>query len=208
MEVNSNGKITDGVNHCYAFGKVNDKNLLIDNDFPCPTLSNQYANISHERFLPFVGGGTANGTVRRLNFEWLAGVPRTITTTTTSTTTTSLAETTTKTTTLAETTTATTSTATNTTKTYSTTITITETTTTTTLTEATTKTTTLAETTTKTTNTKTTSNTTTSTTTNSIMITATTTTTGRIPEMVITIPDEKDKIKKHNGKFLRYFNYF
>ena len=157
MEVNSNGKITDGVNHCYAFGKVNDKNLLIDNDFPCPAFSNHYGNFSHDGCLPYLGGGTSNGTVRILNFEWLVGVPRTITTTTT-------------------------------------------------ITETTTITTTFTQTTTKTTSTTATSTTTITTTTHTVMTTATTTTADFIPEIVITIPYEKDKIDKHNGKFLRYLN--
>ena len=110
MEVNSNGNIIDGINHCYAFGKVNDETIFSDNDFPCPTFSSPYSNpnynISNDE-LPFLGGTydpmwampgvDTTGTVRIRNFEWLEGVtmppwleevPPSITTTTAATTTT------------------------------------------------------------------------------------------------------------------------
>ena len=102
FEVNSNGEIVDGIDHCYAFGKVNDVTIFSDNDFPCPRLSNPYSElyyyISNED-LPYLGGsgGNATGTVRIRNFEWLEGVtmppwleevPPSITTTTAATTTT------------------------------------------------------------------------------------------------------------------------
>ena len=80
MEVNSNGNIINGVNHCYAFGRVNDETIFSDNDFPCPTFSNPYSNydnydISNDVF-PYVGGGSdeATGILRIRNFEWLEEV--------------------------------------------------------------------------------------------------------------------------------------
>ena len=71
MEVNSNGIITGEVNHCYAFGKVNEVVVFSDDDFPCPTFSNNYGSISHDDDLPFLGGGGDTGTVRIKRFEWL-----------------------------------------------------------------------------------------------------------------------------------------
>ena len=73
MEVNSNGKIVDGVNHCYTFAKVNNENILFDDDFPCPLFANNYDYISTEDQLPYLGGGstTINGTVKIRRFEWL-----------------------------------------------------------------------------------------------------------------------------------------
>ena len=92
MEVNSNGNIIDGVNHCYAFGIVNDEIIFSDDDFPCPTFSNSYGNITYSDELPSLGGyifgGSINGTVQIGQFEWLEGVTPTATTTTTTTTTT------------------------------------------------------------------------------------------------------------------------
>ena len=79
MEVNSNGKIIDGINHCYIFGKVNKETIFWDSDFPCPTFSspysNQYYNISNDQ-LPYLGGSgnDGTGTVRINNFEWLKGI--------------------------------------------------------------------------------------------------------------------------------------
>ena len=79
LEINSNGKITDGINHCYTFGKVNDKTIFWYRDFPCPMLSNPYLNpnynISNDQ-LPFLGGSgdDVTGTIRIHNFEWLKGV--------------------------------------------------------------------------------------------------------------------------------------
>ena len=88
MEVNSNGNIINGVNHCYAFGKVNDETVFSDNDFPCPMFSSPYSNTNYNissDSLPSVGGGGGTGTVRIRNFEWLEGVTPTTTTTTTTT---------------------------------------------------------------------------------------------------------------------------
>ena len=86
MEVNSNGNIIDGVNHCYAFGKVNDETIFSDDDFPCPTFSNSYDNISYSDELPYLGGsfdsGSIDGTVQIGRFEWLEEVEPTMTTTT------------------------------------------------------------------------------------------------------------------------------
>ena len=83
FEVNSNGKIIDGINHCYTFGKVNDETIFWDNDFPCQTFSSPNSNDD----LPYLGGSPlyshgivtdssyeVNGTVRIRNFEWLEGV--------------------------------------------------------------------------------------------------------------------------------------
>ena len=93
MEVNSNGNIIDGIHHCYAFGKVNNETIFYDDDFPCPTFSNSFNNISYSDDLPylggsFFGGGSIDGTVRIRRFEWLEDVEPTMTTTTTTTTTT------------------------------------------------------------------------------------------------------------------------
>ena len=71
MEVNSNGIMTDEINHCYVFGKVNDVVIFSDDDFPCPTFSNSYGDISHDDDLPYLGGGGDTGTVRIQRFEWL-----------------------------------------------------------------------------------------------------------------------------------------
>ena len=85
FEVNSNGNIINGVNHCYAFGKINNETFFYDNDFPCSTFSSPYSNpiynISND-VLPYLGGqwGQAfldrqgTGTVRIRYFEWLKGV--------------------------------------------------------------------------------------------------------------------------------------
>ena len=93
FEVNSNGKIIDGVNHCYVFGKVNDETVFSDNDLPCPTLSSPYSNPNYNissNSLPYVGGGSydVTGILRLHNFEWLEGATPTATTTTSMTTTT------------------------------------------------------------------------------------------------------------------------
>ena len=84
MEVNSNGNIIDGIHHCYAFGKVNNETIFYDDDFPCPTFSNSFNNISYSDDLPFLGGGAGSidGTVRIRRFEWLEDVEPTMTTTT------------------------------------------------------------------------------------------------------------------------------
>ena len=80
FEINSNGEITDGINHCYAFGKVNNETIFWENDFPCPILSNPYSNpyynISNDQ-LPYIGGSgdDVTGTIRIHNFEWLKAMP-------------------------------------------------------------------------------------------------------------------------------------
>ena len=96
IEVNSNGNIINGVNHCYAFGKINNETIFSDNDFPCPLHSSPYSNSFYNYSndtLPYLGGpefwqGTVGfpwyaytgswfevtGTVRIRNFEWLEGV--------------------------------------------------------------------------------------------------------------------------------------
>ena len=79
FEVNSNGKIIDGINHCYTFGKVNDETIFWDNDFPCLSFTNPYSNPSYNisnDHLPYFGGSRSDdtGTVRIRNFEWLKGV--------------------------------------------------------------------------------------------------------------------------------------
>ena len=96
FEVNSNGNIINGVNHCYAFGKINNETIFSDNDFPCPLHSSPYSNSFYNYSndtLPYLGGpefwqGTVGfpwyaytgswfevtGTVRIRNFEWLKGV--------------------------------------------------------------------------------------------------------------------------------------
>ena len=89
LEVNSNGKIIDEVNHCYSFGKINDETIFLDSDFPCP----RFSNPDFEGELPYLGGGDDDmyGTIRIKNFEWLDEVTptsATITTTTRTTTTT------------------------------------------------------------------------------------------------------------------------
>ena len=76
FEVNSNEKILDGIDHCYAFGKVNDETIFSDNDFPCPTFSRPYSNpdyIIPNDALSYVGGGASGvtGDLRIFNFEWL-----------------------------------------------------------------------------------------------------------------------------------------
>ena len=86
MQVNSSDIIIDGVNHCDAFGKVDDEMVFVEKGFPCPTFSNTYGNISLNDNLPFLGGGNTNGTVQIRNFEWLEGVTQTTTTTMTTTT--------------------------------------------------------------------------------------------------------------------------
>ena len=78
MEVNTN-EIYDGVDHCYAFGKVNGETIFSYDDFRCPTFSNNYGDISHDNMLPYLGGyhkivSTDHGTVGNLRFEWLEGV--------------------------------------------------------------------------------------------------------------------------------------
>ena len=85
MEVNSNGNIIDGINHCYAFGKINNETIFSDNDFPCPTFSNNYGNISHDNALPYLGGGDSgkNAMVRIRRFEWLEEITQTTTAATT-----------------------------------------------------------------------------------------------------------------------------
>ena len=76
FEVNSNGNIIDGVNHCYAFGKINDETIFSDNDFPCPTFSNIYGHISYDDAALYFGGDSteSTGAVRNLQFEWLEEV--------------------------------------------------------------------------------------------------------------------------------------
>ena len=94
MKVKSTGEIIDGVNHCDAFGKVDDKTIFLEKSFPCPTFSNTYGNISHSDNLPFLGGGhffshnKTYGTVRIRNFEWLEDTQTTSTPMTTATPTT------------------------------------------------------------------------------------------------------------------------
>jgi len=86
MEVNSNGNIIDGINHCYTFGKVNGECIFSDNDFPCPNFSNNYGNISHDNALPYLGGegdSGMNAMVRIRRFEWLEEITQTTTTATT-----------------------------------------------------------------------------------------------------------------------------
>ena len=72
FEVNSNGKIIDGIYHCYTFGKVNNETIFWDNDFPCQTFSSPNSNDDR----PYLGGSEdeATGTIRIRNFEWLEGV--------------------------------------------------------------------------------------------------------------------------------------
>ena len=64
MHVNANGKIIDGVDHCYAFGRVNDETIFSVNDFSCPSFSNTDE-------LPYVGGQGSGGTIRIRRFEWI-----------------------------------------------------------------------------------------------------------------------------------------
>ena len=70
-EVNSNGKISDGVNHCYSNVAINEVIDYANGDFPCPFLS----NITSNDKMPFVGGGIdgMDGTIRIRQFEWLIG---------------------------------------------------------------------------------------------------------------------------------------
>ena len=72
MEVKSNGIIILGVNYCDAFGKVDDETVFSEKGFPCPIVSNTLSwDIFFSDNLPFLGGYSANGTVRIRNFEWL-----------------------------------------------------------------------------------------------------------------------------------------
>ena len=71
-EVNSNGKISDGVNYCYSNVAVDEVIVYANGDFPCPFLSN---NVTSNANMPFVGGGIdgMEGTIRIREFEWLIG---------------------------------------------------------------------------------------------------------------------------------------
>ena len=71
--VNSNGKIINGVNHCYSIVNIMNETIYANNDFPCPYYSNDYGNLTNNDALPFVGGGSDSleGTVAIRQFEWL-----------------------------------------------------------------------------------------------------------------------------------------
>ena len=72
ISVNSNGKISDGVNHCYSNVTINEVIVYANGDFPCPFLSN---NVTSNINFPYVGGGSVglDGTIRIRQFEWLIG---------------------------------------------------------------------------------------------------------------------------------------
>ena len=61
-EVNSNSKISDGVNHCYSNVTINEVIVYTNGDFPCPFLSN---NVTSNANMPFVGGDSdgLDGTI-------------------------------------------------------------------------------------------------------------------------------------------------